>query len=233
MPPTVLFKKNDLKSIAKIKKLRTDPETYTWMLNHVVPLIVGVKYYKTECRKTLPTSWLTTSSEAFAVLCLENYYHHVVDTAGNKTVIRKPKWTSEGVRAKRNQGWGQEGISKFDEYCEKVKENRAQTESKLVDTQYMETKREETTKDEERKRKRVETRNLREVGWNVAYVDDWSGDEGPPSKKNNDGDSQSQSNVDQAKNDNDNPRGKQDKEEDSDDDDDDDNSNKENNVTYR
>jgi hypothetical protein len=32
----------------------------------------------------------------------------------------------------------------------------------------METKREETTKDEERKRKRYETRNVREVGWNMV-----------------------------------------------------------------
>jgi hypothetical protein len=230
MQSTALFKKNDLRSMAKIKKLRIDPETYTWMLNHIVPLIVGVKYYKAECKKTLPTNWLTTSSEAFAVLCLENYYQHVVDTAGNKTTIRKPKWTSEGVRAKRNQGWGQEGISKFDEYCEKVKENRAQTESTLVDTRYMETKREETTMDEERKRKRIETRNLREVGWNVAYVDDWSGDEGPPSKKNNDEDSQSQSYVEQAKNNTGNPRGEQDKEDSDDDDDDDD---ERSNVKYR
>jgi hypothetical protein len=40
----------------------------------------------------------------------------------------------------------------------------------------METKWEETTKDEERKRIRDERRNVLEVGWNVAYVDDWSGD---------------------------------------------------------
>jgi hypothetical protein len=218
MPLTALFKKNDLKSIANIKKLRGDPETYTWMLNHIVPLVVGVKYYKSECKKTLPTSWLTTSSEAFAILCLENYYHNVEDTVGNKVTIRRPKWTSEGIRAKRNQGWAQEGISKFDEYCSKVKKDRAKTESKLVDAEYMETKREETTKDEERKRKRDETRNIREVGWNVAYVDDWSGDEGV-SKKNGDENSQSQSNVDQGNND--------------DDDDDDESSNKERTVGYR
>jgi hypothetical protein len=94
----------------------------------------------------------------------------------------------------------------------------------------METKREETTMDEEQKRKRIETRNLREVGWNVAYVDDWSGDEGPPSKKNNDEDSQSQSYVEQAKNNTGNPRGEQDKEDSDDDDDDDD---ERSNVKYR
>jgi hypothetical protein len=121
------------------------------MLNHIVPLVVGIKYYKSQCKKTLPTIWLMTSSEACVVLCLENYYHNVAeDTLG------KPKWTSEGIRAKRNQGWdwAQEGISNFDEYCnKKVKRDHTQTESKLVDTEYMETKWEETTKDEERKEK--------------------------------------------------------------------------------
>jgi hypothetical protein len=94
----------------------------------------------------------------------------------------------------------------------------------------MEIKREETTKDEERKRKRDKTRNSYEVGWNVAYVDDWSGDEGA-SKKNNDENSQSQSNADQQKNSDINAPGDQ-EEEDSDDDDDDDSTNKERNIAY-
>jgi hypothetical protein len=71
------------------------------MLNHIVPLVVGVKYYQSECKKTLPTIWLMTHLEAFALLCLNNYYHNVEDTAGNKITIWKPKWTSEGIHAKR------------------------------------------------------------------------------------------------------------------------------------
>ncbi len=87
---------------------------------------------------------------------------------GNKVTIRRPKWTSEGIRAKRNQGWAQEGISKFDEYCSKVEKDRAQTERKMVDAAYMETKREETTKDEERKRKRE-----RRQGTSMRWVGMW------------------------------------------------------------
>jgi hypothetical protein len=80
-----------------------------------------------------------------------------------------------------------------------------------------------------RERKRYETRNVREVGWNVACVDDWSGDEGA-SKKNNDKNSQSQLNVDQEKNGDDNAPGEQEKKES--DEDDDDSANKDRNVTY-
>jgi hypothetical protein len=120
---------------------------------------------------------VNSSSEAFAVLCLENYYQHVEDGANNRTNIWKPKWTAEGIRAKRNQGWKKEGIAKFDEYCKKVKDDRVKIGSEDVDTEYLKTKKEEMSKDDERKRKRDETRKEREDGWNAAYVDDWSGDE--------------------------------------------------------
>jgi hypothetical protein len=39
--------------------------------------------------------------------------------------MQKPKWTAEGIRAKRNQGWEKERIAKFDEYCKKVKEDES------------------------------------------------------------------------------------------------------------
>lgn len=172
-----MFKKNDLRPLPKIKLLRGDPVTYAWMLDNIAPLIVGVNHFKSECKNKMPTQWLSTSSEAFAVLCLENYYQHVEDAANNKSNVRKPKWTAEGIRAKRNQGWKKEGIAKFDEYCKKVKEDRIKIGSEDVDTEYMMTKQDELTKDDERKRKRDETRREREDGWNSAYVDDWSGDE--------------------------------------------------------
>jgi hypothetical protein len=163
--------------MAKIKRLRADPATHMWMLDNIVPLIVGVKYFKSECKTKPPTKWLPTSSEAFAVLCLENYYNNIDDSSSNRTMVRKPKWTSDGIRAKRNQGWKKEGIEKFDEYCRKVKEDRREEGSDAVDQLYMNTKKEEMSKDDDRKRKREQTRKERETGWNAAYADDWSGDE--------------------------------------------------------
>jgi hypothetical protein len=142
------------------------------MLDNIVPLIVGVKYFKSECKTKPPTKWLTTSSEAFAVLCLENYYNNIDDMASKRMNVRKPRWTSDGVRAKRDQGWKKEGIAKFDEYRNKVKENRVKEGSDIVDLQYM-----NMSRYDDRKRNREETRKEREDGWNAAYADDWSGDE--------------------------------------------------------
>lgn len=97
------------------------------MLSNIAPLIVGVKYYKSQCRAELPTVWLTSSLEAFDISCLENYYDNVVDATLNRDPTRKPKWTLEGVRAKRNQGWKQEGITKPNEYCKKVEMEKRTT----------------------------------------------------------------------------------------------------------
>lgn len=161
----------------RIKKLRKDPDTHTWLLDNIAPLIVGVKNYRTQCKIELPAVWLTPSSEAFALLCLENYYGSVVDTTLNRDPTQKPKWTAEGIRAKRNQGWKKEAIDTFDDYCKQVREDRENPELISVDVRYLETKKSNMNREDGRKRRREETRNEREDGWTRAYEDAWSEDD--------------------------------------------------------
>jgi hypothetical protein len=172
-----LYRKNNLKSLENVQKLRGDAESYTWMLDNIAPLIVGNGKYKEECKQMVPTSWMTTSSEAFALLCLENYYGNIQDIASNKSTIRKPLWTNKGLGAKRNQGWSKEGLKRFADYCKDVKLNRAKEDLKTVDTIYWKGRQARKDKDEERKRKREETRIEREAGWVAAHVDEWSDEE--------------------------------------------------------
>jgi hypothetical protein len=176
--------------------LRADTETYEWMLDNIAPLIVGMKYYKEQSRLVLPTVWFTKSSEAFALLCIENYYHNVVDSASNKTQIRKPKWTSDGIRAKRNQGWKQDGIARFDTYYSMVATSRADKDLVDVDTHYLAQKKAAMTKQEERKRKRDNTRESRENGWAVASFDAWSDEDKDDTTPIEDDDKENNSNSD-------------------------------------
>jgi hypothetical protein len=160
-----------------VKLLRQDPDSYAWMLDNIAPLIVGNGKYREECKRVLPTSWMTPSSEAFAVLCLENYYDNIQDIASNKSTISKPLWTNKGLGAKRNQGWSRDGLTRFAKYCKAVELNRSAEGAKEVDTNYLKERRARIDKDEERKRKRDETREKRESGWEKAHVDDWSDEE--------------------------------------------------------
>jgi hypothetical protein len=51
---SALFKKNNLKPLPQLKKLRADSEAYEWMLDNIVPLILGAKYYKEQSKLVLP-----------------------------------------------------------------------------------------------------------------------------------------------------------------------------------
>jgi hypothetical protein len=117
---------------------------------------------------------MTPSSEAFTIMCLENYYNNIQDVADNSSEVCKPLLTAKELGAKRNQGWTKEGLTRFEYYCKAVATNRAVTNLAKVDVEYREAKWAEVSKEEERKRKREETRENRERGWQVAYVDDWS-----------------------------------------------------------
>jgi hypothetical protein len=129
---------------------------------------------------------MTPSSEAFAVLCLENYYDNIQDIASNRSTVRKPLWTCKGLGAKRNQGWSLEGLNKFDTYCKKVGENRSDVNLKMVDTTYWKERQARIERSEARKRKRELTRKERESGWEVAHVDDWSDDDKTTQQTHND-----------------------------------------------
>ena len=157
--------------------LRKDPECYGWMLDNIAPLVVGSWKYKEESKRVPPTKWMTPSSEAFVVLCMENYYNNIQDIASNSSEIRKPLWTNKGMEAKRNQGWSKEGLERFSAYCKEVKKDRAVVVLQKVDTNYWKDKEAEIDEDEERKRKRDETRDNRERGWEAAHVDEWRSDE--------------------------------------------------------
>ena len=58
-----------------------------------------------------------------------------------------------------------------------ITEDRADKENEKVDIDYKLSKMGEISKEDERKRKRDESRMQREDGWSTAYVDEWSDNE--------------------------------------------------------
>jgi cytochrome c1 len=109
----------------------------------------------------------------------QNYYNNIQDLASNSSTVRKALWTNKGLGAKRNQGWSKEGLERFGAYCKAVEKNHGVVNLQKVDTDYWKAKQAEIGKDEERKRKRLETRDNREKGWEVTHVDEWSNEEEP------------------------------------------------------
>jgi hypothetical protein len=129
----------------------------------------NVKYTKQ------PREWLSRSLEAFALLCLENYHEMVKSEVRKDQVKEQPRWTRDARGKRKNQGWEQAGIRRYNQLVEHVKENREQYAKE--DEYYLVQKRRE--KDElqlVKLRKKKEALDWRERGLEQA-ADDFSLDD--------------------------------------------------------
>ena len=79
--------------------------------------------------------------EAFSLLCVENYFERIQSEVKKDARKAEPKWTSDGRGSKKNQGWKQDGIKRYNDLVEKVRQDRASR--RKVDELYLGKKHEE------------------------------------------------------------------------------------------
>ena len=113
--------------------IRTNYEHYKHFMDNYGPKIVGHVEYKNACTTKTPEDWMTEAEEAYRLLSLENYQEFVSEKVNNKKTIQ-PKWSVGGV-AKRNMGYAEAGINRFDEIFEAVEKTRK--EETNYGTEYM------------------------------------------------------------------------------------------------
>ena len=132
---------------------RGDEDAHLFFLNEVVKPIVGVKKFN-QRTKVEVSEWLTPSSEAFAKLCYLNYFHLVKEDVDPSEVV---SYTVNGKGAKRNQGWSNEGIKKYNDLYKAIKRDRkndkVKKEGNRVDKRYFDLMKSEPDPDSKLKRK--------------------------------------------------------------------------------
>ena len=101
-----------MKDIVSIMGMRNNEDTFEWFMNNIIPCVVGKENFSLRVLK-LPSTWVMVSSEAFALLCMENYHDHILDIANHVPNKRSSKYTADGCGAKKNQGWNKEGLQRF------------------------------------------------------------------------------------------------------------------------
>jgi hypothetical protein len=160
--------------LQKVLLLRKERVSFHWFLDHVASTVIGasaadrVKYIKE------PREWLSQSLEAFALLCLENYFDMVKSEVRHDRQKDKPKWTKDARGKRKNQGWDQEGIRRYNQLKNIVKENRILYPNE--DEIYLSAKRKESEDSQLQKlRKKKEALDCRERGLEAAE-DDFSSD---------------------------------------------------------
>ena len=120
---------------------------------------------------------VTVSDEAFARLCVENYMECCKNKYENtsqaneseKKVVASGKWTLNGNKAKKNGGWSQEGIRRYNELLKWIKNDRDQ--HKAQEDEYVERKKGEGKKGQKRKREQEQKDKENEDHVEPDFVD--------------------------------------------------------------
>jgi hypothetical protein len=160
-----------------------------FMVEFMYGTIIGKRQWKKDKYIALLSSEMTTSDEAFVLLVLENNWDIL-----NGVARAEPKYTSRVTTSnRRNDGWTNEGITRYNELQENVKINRKKDYSHSVEKGIMNLlyenergedarrKRDAEIDDDQRayrggsKRKRLKIKQKRVEP--VIHLDD-SGDEG-------------------------------------------------------
>jgi hypothetical protein len=154
----------------KVVQLRKERETFHWFLDTIASAIVGSSMAENIKYIQQPQEWLSRSLEAFGLLCLENYIDMVKSEVRKDWVKEQPRWTKDARGKRKNQGWDQAGIRRYNQLVEIVKENRELYSNE--DAYYLNQKRKEKEDLQLSKlRKRKEALDWRERGLEQA-VDD-------------------------------------------------------------
>ena len=108
-----------------IMKLRGDPETFKlFFVRKLLPCTVGrLKFRKNKAVHKLE-KWATVSDEAFSLLAFENGWRRWKSLLDGDIETKETKYTLNGAKAKKGQGWSMEGLGRFEELYDFVKQDR-------------------------------------------------------------------------------------------------------------
>lgn len=128
--------------------VREDPGVAFVFFEYFLPGVVGRKKYKNVVAFKIVSKIATISDEAFAILLLENSWNKWEDELAKRTKdpskLTPTKWTSSKTQGKRYCGWHKEGILRFNELCNAVKNDRIKDMQKplaeRVEHQYLKMK---------------------------------------------------------------------------------------------
>jgi hypothetical protein len=133
MRPTVPEDQENDENIENAEEQEGDDDTtaFTFVVEHLVPAILGRKTWKQKMCSELVSTSFTPSDEAFLYVILQNSYDLWKSTNGSK--MGTGTLTKDGTN-KKFCGWTREGIAVYNEIMKRVKENRKGRRAEEVET---------------------------------------------------------------------------------------------------
>jgi hypothetical protein len=125
-----LSRENLLPSLENILLLRNDPESYMVVYDYILPCIVGKVYWNRAVKERLVVEITTQLDKALALLILESSWNCWTQEAslspGQKLSVaskERTKWTSNSMCSGKYEGWGTEGVPRYNVLCAAVKKD--------------------------------------------------------------------------------------------------------------
>ena len=110
---------------------------------NILECVAGKQEWKLEkVRKTVSTSCVTVSDEAFALLILENGWERFVFYASNEEKNEVQKLPPNLYTGRKGgnmiyEGWSDDGIERFNELCSQVKSDRMSSEGQTFEKSFL------------------------------------------------------------------------------------------------
>lgn len=126
-------------------------KAYQLFYDMVLSLVVGKYDWKKKCNTIKIQDFVTVSDEAFGLLLLENSWSMWKAAAANGENNNKENnhctslYTVNGAGTKKNHGWKIEGLKRFVELVQAVRDNREKDGGKF-DAEYLAAKKDDATK---------------------------------------------------------------------------------------
>jgi hypothetical protein len=162
----------DSVNLNKVLAGRSERESFHWFLDEIGSVVVGNNIVEHQKCVKVPSEWLSPSLEAFGLLCVENYFDMIQSKVRKDEVTLQGKWTADGRGSKKNQGWKQEGIRRYNELLERVRLDRR--EFAKEDELYLKLKQQERMNNECEKLRRKQEADVGRVPTLLAAEDDFS-----------------------------------------------------------
>lgn len=111
----------DLEDI--INNMRSSDE-YWRFCETVMRQCFGCSKWRARSQTHVMSTFLRPSFEAFVLLAYENVYGHYKARQDGETVVQPFKYTANSVGSRRNQGWPNHAIERYNDYVTMIKKDR-------------------------------------------------------------------------------------------------------------
>ena len=119
--------------------MRDNKKAFTQLCDNILPCVVGKNVWDKLVDQTIVSKIATATDEAWALLVMENswdLWKQMADAPDGRVEEKErmeTKWTQAGNSARKNEGWGDKGIPRFNKLMRTIGPDRVRNSAVEID----------------------------------------------------------------------------------------------------